>query len=118
MIERNLVRAHWQNALPILQSKLNGYRYAWRRIYIGATSDPGRRWDSHISNGWQKMVLLYEAFTPDIARALERGLIEHARSCNFQIDIENIADGGEGLSNETLLTYLYVLVADRRSQVG
>ena len=96
MIEDNIVRVGRQEALPLLQQKLNGYRRFAGRIYIGVTAHPERRWSEHAQNDWRKMVLLYEAFNPEIACELERSLIRYAASCNFRIEPENIIRGGEG----------------------
>lgn len=111
-IEVNIVSLGRYDAMPILKQKLNGYRRIWKRVYIGVTSNPERRWAKHASNGWQKMVLLYDAYRPDIAVEMERELIEHAHDCRYIIDIENINLGGEGLSHEQRSNYLYVIVSN------
>lgn len=110
MIEDNIVRVGRQEALPILAQKLNGYRRYASRIYIGVTANPERRWSEHSQNDWRKMVLVYEAFNPDIARELERYLIRYAASCNFRIEPENISHGGEGISAQNRANFVYLLV--------
>ena len=110
MIEENIVRVSRHEAMDQLKLKLNGYRNKWSHVYIGVTANPERRWAKHARNGWQKMVLLYEAFRPDIARDLEQDLIDYAHRCNFRLAVENINPGGEGLTNENRNNYLYVLV--------
>ena len=110
MIEKNIVRVNRSEAMEHLKPKLNGYRSSWSQVYIGVTANPEKRWAKHVRNGWQKMVLLYEAFRPDIARDLEQDLIDYARRCDFRIAIDNINPGGEGLTDKTRNNYLYVLV--------
>lgn len=110
MIEDKIVRVIRSEAMDHLKLKLNGYRSQWSHVYIGVTANPKKRWAQHMRNGWYKMVLLYEAFRPDIARELERDLIDYANGCNFRIEVENITPGGEGLKNESRKNYLYVLV--------
>jgi len=112
MIEDNIVRVNRYEAMEQLKLKLNGYRYSWNQVYIGVTANPEKRWAKHMRNGWQKMVLLYEAFRPDIARDLERDLIDYAHRCAFRIAVENINPGGEGLTEELRNNYLYVLVGN------
>jgi hypothetical protein len=111
MIEDNIVRVGRDEAMSHLKPMLNGYRRVWNRIYIGVTANSEERWAKHSLNGWAKMVLLYEAYRPDIAVDLERDLIDYARRCNFIIPIENITPGGEGIDNAQGYHYLYVLVA-------
>jgi hypothetical protein len=116
MIKRNVVRVGRKQAMDHLKLKLNGYRHSWKRVYIGATTDPQSRWKKHASHGWDKMVVLYEAFSPQIVRDLERDLIDYAQHCNFQLEIENIAAGGEGIRDQPRTSYLYVLVRGKRSR--
>ncbi len=110
MIEDNIVRVGRDEAMSHLKLKLNGYRNSWSQVYIGVTANPETRWAEHVRNGWQKMVLIYEAFRPDIARDLEQDLIDYAHRCDFRIAVENVKPGGEGLSDEIRSNYLYVLV--------
>ena len=56
------------------------------------------------------MVLLYEAFNPEIACELERSLIRYAASCNFRIQPENINPGGEGIGAQNRANFVYLLV--------
>jgi hypothetical protein len=97
-----------------LKLKLNGYRSLWTRVYIGVTADPVSRWNEHSSRGWTKMVLLYKAFTPQIASSMERALIRYARDCNFRVGVENVRPGGEGIGEESRPNYLYVLLDGRK----
>lgn len=117
MIEDNIVRVSRFEAMSQLKLKLNGYRYNWGQVYIGVTATPESRWAKHVRNGWHKMVLLYEAIRPDIARALEKMLIAYAHECNFRIAVENVNPGGEGLTDEIRNNYLYILVRDRVSRL-
>jgi hypothetical protein len=110
MIEDKIVRVNHGQAMSKLKRKLDGYRSHWSRFYIGVTSAPERRWEAHSLNGWVKMVLLYEAYSTDIAINLERDLIDYAHRCHFQIPPDNRAPGGEGIGNEQLSHYLYLLV--------
>jgi hypothetical protein len=112
MIEDNIVRVGREEAMSHLQPMLNGYRRFWNRVYIGVTANPEKRWAKHSSNGWAKMVLLYEAYRPDIAIDLERDLIDYAHRCNFLMPPDNINPGGEGIGNEQRYHYLYVLVGE------
>lgn len=110
MIEDNVVRVGRSEAMELIKPKLNGYRRFAERIYIGVTADPERRWRQHAPNGWNKMVLLYEAFRADIARDLERDLINYAHRCNFKLAPENVNPGGEGIGRQERANYVYVLV--------
>jgi hypothetical protein len=114
MIQKNLVKAGRQNAVPLLLEKINGYRRSWMRVKIGATASPEKRWTKHVADDWKKMVILYDAYTPAIARKMEQELIAAARESNFILDIENVNPGGEGLGDEPRSNYIYVLVGDRR----
>jgi uncharacterized cupin superfamily protein len=100
--------------MEYLKPTLDGYRSHWNRVYIGVTTDPDRRWAKHERRGWNKMRVLYEAFSPQIAKGLERDLIDYARRCNFQVDIENVNPGGEGIQPHRETHCLYVLVGDRK----
>ncbi len=110
MIEERIVRVGRDQAMSELKPMLNGYRRSWNRVYIGVTANPPQRWTKHMRNGWSKMVLLYEAFRPDIAIDLERDLIDYARRCRFQIPPENINPGGEGIGTNQQTHFVYVLV--------
>jgi hypothetical protein len=114
MIKENILKVGRQNAVPLLLQKINGYRGSWRRVKIGATSDPERRWDQHSSDSWEEMVLIYKAYTPEIAREIEQELIAASRESNFLLDIENVNPGGEGLGDVRRSNYIYVLVGDKR----
>lgn len=111
MIEANIVRVGRYEAMAQLKPMLNGYRRSWSRVYIGVTANPERRWGKHARNGWRKMVLVYEAIRPDIAQHLERDLIDYAHRCGFQVEVENVNPGGEGISSQNRKNYLYVLVS-------
>ncbi len=54
MIEKKLVRLHWKEAIPEIALKLNGYRSKWKRVYIGVTTDPEKRWKKHNLNGYPR----------------------------------------------------------------
>jgi hypothetical protein len=110
MVEYNLVEVGYPNALPMLKSKINGYRRYSDGIYIGVSSDPELRWLQHAGNGWEKMAVIYKAFTPEIAREAEQELIAYARSCNFLSDVENGTDGGEGIRDQVRYNFLYILI--------
>ncbi len=60
------------------------------------------------------MVLLYEAYTEDIAIDLERALIDYARRCNFILPVDNITAGGEGIYEHENCHYIYFIVGDKR----
>lgn len=109
-IEDNIVRVGRDEAMESLKPKLNGYRRFWSRIYIGVTANPEGRCVKHARKGWRKMVLLYDAYTPEIAYELERDLIDYAGRCGFLLPIENINPGGEGIGSARRSNYLYVLV--------
>lgn len=111
-IEENIVSLGRYEAMPKLKQKVNGYRRYWSRVYIGVTSSPQQRGAKHRLNGWRKMILLYEAYRPDIAIDMERELIVHAHQCGFIVSIENINPGGEGISSNNRVNYLYVLVGN------
>src|SRR5690349_19692516 len=89
---------------------LNGYRRVWDYAYIGITANPVARWRRHEGRGWAKMVLVYCAYTPDIARTVETELIDYARRCNFLFDIQNVNPGGEGILDRNGAHFVYVLV--------
>ena len=111
MIENNIVRLGRDQAMPHLKSKLNGYRRGGRPIYIGVTANPDARWMMHHAyDGWAKMVVLYKAFSADIASDMERELIDYAHQCNFLSSPANIGPGGEGIGRGGGPRYLYVLV--------
>jgi hypothetical protein len=114
-IEENIVRDIPARAMVELKRKINGYRRLWERFYVGVTSDPEGRWDRHSRNGWCKMVVLYEAFSPKIAREMEMELIDYAFNCGFRIPPENVGMGGEGILDGRRYHYIYVLVGERRS---
>jgi|GEM_PF-2341760 len=118
MIDFNPVRVPQQNAMEHLKLALDGYRSHWNRVYIGVTSHPKARWSQHEHDGWYKMRVLYKAFSPTIARDLEQDLIDYAWRCNFQVDIQNINPGGEGIRESSPTHYLYVLVGDRKQARG
>lgn len=115
-IEDRVVRVPWQEAMEHLKPMLNGYRRHNERIYIGVTSNPDFRWQQHALDGWDRMVLIYEAKTPKIAVDLERDLIDYARRCNFQNDILNDGAGGEGITGERRVNFLYVLLGGQRGR--
>ncbi len=112
VIEENIVLLGRDDAMPKLKQKINGYRRLWKRVYIGVTSNPARRWAKHELNGWRKMVLLYDAYRPDIAISMGIELITYARSCGFIIEIENVSRGGEGIGSAARSNYLYILVGN------
>ena len=60
-------------------------------------------------DGWQKMVVVYEAFSPEIAQDMEQALISHARESNFLTRVVNTNPGGEGLRTARRSNYLYFL---------
>lgn len=111
MIEENIVVAPPDKALPRIKNKMNGYWSAANRLYIGATSNKEVRWAKHQRQGWRRMVILYDAYTPEIAAKMERALIDYARSCNFIVRSENIGPGGEGIVEEARSNFIYLLLA-------
>ncbi len=114
MIEENIVPAPFPAALAELEQKLNGYRYAWKRVYVGITRSPEARWEQHAQDGWHKMALVYRAFSGGIARDVERHLIDYSRRCDFTLELTNRGLGGEGLRDAPGICFVYILVADRR----
>ncbi|NOK08822.1 hypothetical protein [Corallococcus exercitus] len=110
MIDDKIIQVHADYALDALKPKLNAYRHFRERVYIGVTASPEKRWKKHQGKGWKKMVLIYEAYSTDIAERLERGLINYARQCRYRVEIENVGDGGEGLSTTRQRHFLYLLV--------
>jgi hypothetical protein len=111
MIDWKLVRVDYRMAMEELKPMVNGYRRSWSRFKVGVTAHPELRWQDHQSDDWTKMVVVYEALSPDIAQYLERDLIDYCRRCNFAIDIENINPGGEGITPQRRKNYLYLLLA-------
>ena len=114
MIDWKIDKVPKHEAMDYLKPRLDGFRSHWLRVYIGVTSDPDRRWVKHANRGWSRMIVVYEAFTPEIAADLERDLIDYAHRCGFRVPVENVNPGGEGISAERRSNYLYILVADRR----
>ncbi|MFE8603934.1 hypothetical protein [Archangium violaceum] len=110
MVENKIVNAPYPRALGPLHQRLNGYLGSYDRIYIGATANPWARWPEHVPYGWEKMVVLYEAYNPAIARDLEQDLIQYARESNFMTEVMNISPGGEGIRDDSGRNYVYVLV--------
>lgn len=110
-IENNIVKLPFAEAKGGIKQKLSGYFRSWNRYYIGSTSNPPARWSRHGQNGWTKMVLLYEAWSPDLATSLERELIAWAQQTGFQVECGNRAPGGEGILTDRSTHYIYVLVA-------
>jgi hypothetical protein len=110
--EENIAQCSKNDAMQHLKPKLNGYMRVWSEVYIGATGNLQRRRAQHEQRGigWRKMVVLYEAFTPQIAAALEADLIDYARRCNFRTSVGNVRDGGDGLNPNGGHTYVYLLV--------
>ncbi len=110
--EENIVSCGKAEAMQHLKPKLNGYMRSSGEVYIGATANRQRRFEQHEQRGvgWRKMVVLYEAFTPQIAAALEADLIDYARRCNFRTSVRNVSDGGDGLNPNGGFTYVYILV--------
>lgn len=108
-VNRVVTAVGTREAKPLLKNMLNGYMSQWARIYIGATAHPKMRYEQHMLDGWRKMVIVYEAFLPEIARSMEQALIAHARESNFLTLVVNTTPGGEGLSTARRSNYLYVL---------
>jgi hypothetical protein len=115
MIDHKPVRVRWQDAMEDLKLVLDGYRSHWNRVYIGVTTYPEARWLQHEPYGWNKMRVLYEAFNAEIAKNLEKDLIDYARRCGFLVGIENVNPGGEGIRPHSRTHFLYVLVGDRKN---
>ncbi|REG27026.1 hypothetical protein ATI61_11032 [Archangium gephyra] len=90
-----------KKAMPVLKNKLRGYLSHSSRFYVGATANPALRAQQHAEEGWTRMVLLYEAYSPEIARRMEQELIDFALRANFEAVVENIHSGGGGLTSES-----------------
>ncbi|MDP2313815.1 MAG: hypothetical protein Q8P41_12980 [Pseudomonadota bacterium] len=112
-IENNIVDQNWGEALVALKGKLNGYMRCWGRIYVGTTTDYSARARKHAPNGWEKMVLLYNAYGPGLAAGMETKLIAHVHTTEFRVVKENVGRGGEGVLPDNS-HFIYVLVGERR----
>src|SRR5688572_15562267 len=97
-IENSIVKVPKSEAMSKIKPKVDGYRSHHARIYVGVTNDPARRAKEHEKNGWIRMILLYEAWSAEIARELEMDIIDYCRRCNFKIPIENKSDGGDWIN--------------------
>ena len=109
-IENRIIEVPFSEAKPLIQRSLLGYMRCWNSIYIGSTVDPIRRWPEHAGKGMAKMVLLYKAWSANLAISMERELIDWARATNFRIEHLNMSDGGEGIPHHQRKHYIYILV--------
>lgn len=108
MVENNLVVEPWPKALDKLKPKLNGYRGNQWTVYIGATQDPDRRFEEHkAKGGYSRLVVVYEAFNPRVAREVEQELIDYAHRCGFRSQPDNIAAGGENIEDGSGRWFIY-----------
>ncbi|MBM7112474.1 hypothetical protein [Archangium primigenium] len=105
---------HRDEAMHYIKPILDGYRSHWDSVYVGVTTEPKLRYKQHTRNGWEQMVVLYEAYRADIAIDLERDLIDYAHRCRFRNPITNINPGGESLSTKETSHFLYILLKDKR----
>ncbi len=96
-------------AMPLLKNMINGYLSKWEQVYVGVTAHPELRYQQHMADGWRKMVLIYEAFSPEIAQGMEQSLIAYAKKCDFLSLVVNVNPGGEGIGRARRSNYLYVL---------
>lgn len=115
MIEDKTIRGGVQACLGTVKSMLNGYMSHASAVYIGATSDPQRRWRrQHEGDGWSRMVQLYGTKSARSASRMETLLIAFARRTNFTTEVTNIADGGESIEPGKAYYWVYVLTKPRR----
>ena len=106
---------HARAELPRLRQRLVGFMRSWRRIYLGATSDPNQRhWRHEGAWSWEKMELLYETRSHRSAVLVERDLTGYARRRNLRCRVANRAAGGGGLPRDAGYYAIYILVDGRR----
>lgn len=110
MIEWNIVQVGSWEAMNHLKPRLDGYRRHGSRVFIGVTSEPQPCSKQHAREGWDRMVVSYEALSPDIATALERDLITYARQGDFKLPIANVDEGGDAARAWGGKYYLYFLL--------
>lgn len=109
-IEQNIVERPFSQALPEIKRKLSGYMSWATRIYIGVTTNRHARASRHAQNGWQRMVILYEAWGAKLAADMEHELIAWAQECNFNVEHWNAGGGGEGIVGGAETYEVYVLI--------
>lgn len=77
-----------------------------KRIYVGITDSPKRRWYQHSkTKKWREMQVMYESTSIRNARLLERDLIDYARD-----KLANSVAGGGGKVGAGSKQYLYFLI--------
>ena len=86
-----------------------------RRVYVGGTQAPARRWAGCPETGmpghrlrWAGMLVL-AARRGAAGPAMEEALIRHARQATWRVKVENIADDARGLVGQRgVVNFLYV----------
>ena len=114
MKDNNLVWSYVEGrvneALPAIKRQLCGYMANYERLYIGATTDPGSRWHSHQSEGWQKMIVLYKSRFPGATHSMETKLVRAAHDWHFSVKPDNPVNSAKPLPTGRSSYFTYALV--------
>jgi hypothetical protein len=111
-IENGILAVDKREFIDAFADELEQLMNDHEHIYIGVTTNPDRRAEQHDvswSLDWDRMLLVYEAYTPGIAADLERALIDLARDMDDE-KVLNESDGGENTQFQSGHVFLYLLL--------
>lgn len=98
------------NVIPLLKISISLFLRNYKRVKIGITNNPERRWNEHLRQdmeSWDRMVIKYRTRSVNNANRIEKHFIENEPA------LYNRWIGWSNMS-ESDYYYVYILLAGRR----
>lgn len=98
------------NVIPLLKISISLFKRNYKRVKIGITNNPERRWKEHLrqdTESWDRMIVKYRTQSVNYANLIEKYFIKNdPELCNRW--------PGKSNMSESDYYYVYILLGSRR----